>query len=204
LRETAERRLLSSFDTVVDEAMAIAEEELERLKELHKDDPSRQVFFEEAWEEGRSHWQDMEAIKDAVTNMLVAALFHLFEQQLDGLARQVSPDFAKKQSMRSLHEAATALESAGLACFSFSCWPTLIELRLVANTIKHGEGRSSRELVEKRPKFFPRDSFFQPFIGQPLTGHGFAVLQPQFSSYFDAAMRFWDEAMIALLGGAEC
>lgn len=70
------------------------------------------------------------------------------------------------------------------------------ELRLVANTVKHGYGDSSRELQERRPEMFQnpliRDHVrFAPIpasVCTPMAGDDFWVTPEDIDIYFDAVI----------------
>lgn len=196
LRRAALERLLPTFDNIGDEAASLADAEWARIKEQRPGKLQELSYREDAWEEyGAPYYREMSDVRESVINVLVAALYHLFEQLLDRLCRRLNPEFrVTLPAAQPLARCREGLEACGLIVSSFETWPLIEELRLVANVIKHGEGRSSEELFQARPGIFPRDASFQPFVGLPLTGHGFQVYMPRFEAYFDAVVGFWGEA----------
>jgi hypothetical protein len=73
---------------------------------------------------------------------------------------------------------------------------------LVANTVKHAEGRSAEKLRKKRPELFThpvirklrgkvRDDFFPP-LRLPLAGEGLFVTEEILSEYISTAVAFLD------------
>ncbi|HEX6371816.1 MAG TPA: hypothetical protein VF006_23035 [Longimicrobium sp.] len=202
LRDTVKKRVFPAFDSAMDEAIAIADEELLRLREKYKDDPDAIITWEEAWEEGRVYLQDIDRLRNALKNMMTAALHHMFEQQLCELWSDLTYETTKdRETAPTLREVVATFRDYGLNCESFETWGTLEELRLVANVVKHGKGRASRELTAHNQKLFPVDWSFKPFIGRPLEGYGFVVWQ--WEKYFEAVAEFWDEMAEAFLNCAD-
>lgn len=79
-------------------------------------------------------------------------------------------------------------------------WSCIRELRLVANAVKHGEGRSAKRLRKLRPELFVYPSFRKRGIGPrpsrirtPLFGQDFYVTREDFARYHEASVSFWDE-----------
>ena len=110
----------------------------------------------------------------------------------------------KKFSLRKFR---CRLKECGIHITEFSSWPKIDELRLVANTAKHGEGDSSHKLREIRPDMFqnPHISGFSEFISgsasqvfQPLVGEGLYVTVQDIRDYRDHLVRFWSELANAM------
>jgi hypothetical protein len=73
----------------------------------------------------------------------------------------------KKALSLSGWEAETKLRSLGIDVAKFPEWKSVMELRLVANCVKHAEGRACEELDKLRP-----DLFDPPSIGPRINGPG--------------------------------
>jgi hypothetical protein len=83
---------------------------------------------------------------------------------------------------------------------SFANWPKLQELRLLANTVKHAEGKSSSELMKIRPDLFifPKSFFaiepkYPRPVYSPMSGDDIYVQLKDFNEYADALKGFWKE-----------
>lgn len=200
LRDILENRISPAFNTIMDEAIALTDAEFARLNEVSKNDSDQRISWENAWEAvGRDHFKEMDDMHGAIVNIVVTALYHQFEQELWNIFQFLDERDPKSKAVTpALWDIVQLLHAHELDCTAFDCWPTIEELRLIANIIKHGEGRSSEELVALRPDLFPRDCLFQPFIGRPLIGHGFGVRTHGNARYFEAVIGFWDELTLAL------
>jgi hypothetical protein len=200
LRDILENRIAPTFNTIMDEALALTNAEFARQKEAFKNNPDEWVSWEGAWDSvGRDHFKEMDHMHTAVVNIVIAALYHQFEQELWNIFRFLDERDSKTNAVTpGLREIVRLLQAYGLDCTAFTCWTTIEELRLIANIIKHGEGRSSKELIALRPDLFPTDGVSQPFIGRPLIGYGFDVRTRGNARYFDAVIGFWDELTHAL------
>lgn len=214
LTECLEKRILSTFDAIEDEAREISEKEFERLGLLpgpYSDDGER---AEEAQEAGISYYQTMDDTRQGILNMFAAACYHLFEQQLFLFHRRglLNPDEERELNAK-LSKGVLKIETVKdrllanwIDIGKFVSWGTLYdEFRLVANVVKHADGRSSKELKSRNP-----DLFFRPGPGprigtvdkkrvyQPLFGEGLYVTIEVFRSYTNAVRDFWQELSSAI------
>jgi len=77
---------------------------------------------------------------------------------------------------------------------SFNRWSTLEELRLVANTIKHGDGGSADQLKKQHPALFtdPQDptGVLHGLPMRPLVGQGLPLTEDHFTTYKNCLDQF--------------
>ena len=84
-------------------------------------------------------------------------------------------------------------------------WSLIRQLRRVANTVKHGEGRSAEQLKKSNPELFGRQQpsglrgIPSPLPAMPLIGQGLQLTEEDFERYRAALMQFWDELAEALV-----
>lgn len=83
-----------------------------------------------------------------------------------------------------------------------AAWPTIEELRLVANAVKHAGGLAAKQLRESRPELFrnPIVEESLPFgidasepVHSPLSGDDFFITDKVLQDYFGAAKRLFAE-----------
>lgn len=83
-------------------------------------------------------------------------------------------------------------------------WSAIDELRLVANAVKHAEGKASRQLERLRPELFRNPGYAEfykehgldPYIGPvaaPLAGEDLFVSEVLLREYAGAAESFFGE-----------
>jgi len=144
----------------------------------------------------------MAGLRQAMLNLFAVGLFHLVEQELADLCRDASfdvepPRDAKIEVVAEWYRNHFALDLSQLAS-----WPTIDELRLVANASKHAEGSAARQLRERRPELFhspvlreihAEASFPAWPIFRPLAGEDFYVTPETLQQYVDEAVRFMSE-----------
>ena len=207
LRTGAFEKVQPAFKDIEAEAEAAAETEYERLGALPSDgETDMGDVAEQAHEYGIEYYETMSDVRQAVLNVLVVGLHHLLEQhqlsffqQLAGRAGKAPPD---------LHE--LLLTRVGIDTRSFSSAPKLHELRLAANAIKHGHGRSATELAALRPDLFKdatlselglpeREGAVPPSHLEPLAGEGLYVTGSHLSQWFDAVIAYWEKLAEALM-----
>ena len=124
-------------------------------------------------------------VRQGMVNLLAVGLYHLFEQQ--------------QKLTTSSGESAAGFKSAG----------KIYELKMAANTIKHGEGDSAKKLARLRPDLFrgtrpsqnpdPRRDHVQhaelvadDSMFAPLTGDIY-VSEHDLSEWCNAVMAYWEE-----------
>jgi hypothetical protein len=99
----------------------------------------------------------------------------------------------------------------GVDVARLASWKKIEELRLVANVIKHTEGRSSDELLALRPDLFvhplfrtEKESFGSPpgDVRMPLMGDDLYVSEEDLVVYTKAVQGFWEELASALEAAA--
>jgi hypothetical protein len=87
----------------------------------------------------------------------------------------------------------------GVITATFKTWTAVDELRLVANTVKQGAGRSAEELgrlnlslfQERSREHFPNLHVTTPI--RPLVGEGLRLTEEHFKNYSAALKGFWEE-----------
>ncbi len=159
---------------------------------------------------------ELASMRQGVVNMATVMLWHLLEQQAIAFLHY---------KLLSKHELLVAVDDIDVhrVLYSFdkfikksyafginqnklSSYAKLNELRLVANTVKHGSGSSANKLYKLRPELFsptgipegiPEDksSFFpQPQnVRLPAAGEDIYISEDDLNIYFNAASRFWKE-----------
>jgi len=213
LLDNFEKRILSSFESISDEAEKVQQEAWERFEKSAGPDSDPSSGAEWALQEGIVHYMNLEDLRQGLLNVSATFCYHLFEQQLfyfhrKELLKQYEENdhdlFKHKEIKKRLAEHAIDIEG-------FRSWSKVDELRLVANVVKHADGDSAKKLRELRPKMFTRpdlreDEVMNPILScplpvfQPLFGHDFYVTIEDLRAYAGAAIDFWTE-MAGLLEG---
>lgn len=152
---------------------------------------------EAAHDMGLSFYEDISKMYQATLNLFSAGLFHVMEQQLADLTR----DAAIENEVRD-----TKLEvlvdwykkNCQLDLTQFPEWSVIDELKDVANSAKHGEGKAARQLREKHRELFVYPSLRKddPTTGTvaplslPLGGDGLYVTGVEFLKYHKIVLDF--------------
>jgi len=210
LVDTLEKRVLPGFSEIEKEAEQVSEDAWEKFMEIPAtgdEDPSD--FADIAEQAGVSHYLLLSGIRQGMLNLFAAALHHAFEQQI--------MLFHRREVLRLHEENDTSLMNISLFCArlsehridvaNFQSWPTVEELRHVANVVKHAEGRSAKALHEVRPDMFnsPETKRFEfmtlrpPRVFQPLVGEDLYVTLEDIKVYKEATLEFWRELLGAMM-----
>lgn len=96
----------------------------------------------------------MRSLRQTMLNLLATGLFHLAEQQLAVLGQDAGFENRQPKSTTLEDVVKWYKSTLRLDLRSLSEWPLIDELRLVANTAKHAEGKSSDDLRILRPELF--------------------------------------------------
>ena len=132
--------------------------------------------------------------------MTISLLYHTWEQQLIKFTiGEMSHylDFTRK--VMQYNEAQKVFELHGIKISDTAAWRKIKELKLLTNTIKHGDGDSAERLRKIRPDYFKSDYLDDSTDLLELNG---AVLldgltikanESDLEDYVKATMGFWDE-----------
>jgi hypothetical protein len=117
-----------------------------------------------AFEHGLSVYSDLKFVREQVTGLAVAGLYHLWERLIkEFIINECRSDKPTKQDVLPTNDAVLKadfpklkefLKSVGWSIKTGDFYPDLDYLRLVANVVKHGDGPSCKALLEKAPGMF--------------------------------------------------
>jgi hypothetical protein len=159
-----------------------------------------------ALEEGIAYEHRLTAMRQAALNMLAMTLYHLFEQQQRYFLDREPHDGIRQRPGKDQTEMDQRMALYGIDCASFSSVQSLIELKEVANAIKHSKGRASARLVEMRPELFTSEALRRihseadlpnqvrvvaNIAGAPLAGEYVFVTEQHLGEWCDAVEAYW-------------
>jgi hypothetical protein len=155
-----------------------------------------------AHEKGWAFYETMTAVRQSVLNLFAAGLFHLVEQELADLCRLEPESVAPPTDTKIRVTADWYRQHFGLDLRSLDSWQMIDDLRLVANTVKHAEGKSAADLRQRRPelfrhptdrKLFPNEThsigFVRP-VRSPLSGEDLYISEEALHEFAQAAEKF--------------
>lgn len=203
--EAVEMRILPAFDGLEAEADRVANESWEEFQSSYgspDDDPA--AAAEMAYDAGLSHYFLLSGIRQGFLNLAATALYHLFEQQMLLLLRRqvLHPREEDDPKLMSFDELRRRLKQYGLDMAGFVTWPKVVELRALANSVKHAEGRAANELRTLRPDLFTMPAMREgtstealpyPYLFLPLAGEDLYVQLSDLKTYAEALVDFLNE-----------
>ena len=201
--EVLERRLLPGFAGIEKEAEEVSQQAWDAFMTAPatgEEDPSE--FAEAAEQAGVSHYVLFDGIRQGMVNLFAAAIYHTFEQQVMLFLRRemLHPREEDNTKLFGISEFQNRLKAQGIDVVDLPSWRKVDELRLVANTVKHADGKSARDLQDIRPDLFEHPKFAgMPFSGvaarvfQPLVGEDLYVSLDNVREYCDSVVQFWKE-----------
>jgi hypothetical protein len=165
-------------------------------------------FAEDAHDYALSWYEMMRSLRQTMLNLLAAGLFHLAEQQLAQLGNDAGFDSRRPKSA-GIDDVTRWYKSVlHLDLKQLSKWPLIDELRLVANTAKHAEGKSCDELRTLRPDLFSDPAFARIYQGMgikdylehrqvsaPLAGEDLYVSEEELEKYAGGVEDFFRQVV---------
>jgi hypothetical protein len=207
------KRIVPTFDTFGAEALKHGEEWFRSKSAglFPSDNDQHEVvahFADKAIDETLAFADTLAAMYFASVGLYSVGLFHLFEQHFADLRLQIleAHTYSKEIDRKEVEDWLKA--DASIDVTAFTTWPVIEELRLVANTIKHAEGNSAKDLRVRRPDLFIHPSKreggacqgtpFQSRVRKPLFGEDLYLTTDDFSRYVEGVIAFWTDLADAM------
>ena len=196
-------RIARAFENLELEAARIEKAEYARLNRSDVGEYGDESHIAEAaYFKGVDFCIATDAVRQGVVNLLVAGIFHLFEQQTRSLSREMSLPALLPNSLYPWEQLKKVLADKGVDVSQFRSAALLEELHLVANVVKHGDGPSAERLRVLKPELFEdKHSIFRKIRRplRPLVGEGLRLTEDHFKAYEACLEAFWNELTEALL-----
>ena len=195
------RKLYPAFKNIEQDAGAFTEEYYNKLGELPGDDTYDMSYAAEiAQDKGVSYYMELRLVKYEFTAISIVSLYHLWEQQLrkflfDEISHNKNIDLTTFCD-DGYNKIVDILQQFSIDIESFTSFPLLTELRLLSNTVKHGDGRSARKLKEMKPELFRKPGLDIPVelsLDSTLLEENLVISDNDFSRYSDTICKWWDE-----------
>jgi len=148
----------------------VLEEEAKELGEQLIKDKDPEYVYEDAIDIGIEYINTMYAAREGLVRQAIVWLWHLLEQQFIFFYRLLPKkpsrgnSSANKKTESKINFNFSCIERKfreyGIDVKKFSCADDIDTLRLAANTIKHGAGKSKGELMKKRRDLFTDTPFW--------------------------------------------
>jgi len=195
----AEKKLLSQFENMEDEARQASEDWLARRAHHFnpdRDDPGS--IEEDAYHEGVQFYLQLNELRSQTILSLVAGIFHSWDKEFRGwIAKEVrhwhlGDAVDAKIWSANFDEIIEFVTDFKLAPPDAEYLQTLSACRYVVNVYKHGKGSSFERLKNNHPEFFPRleDQRFE--LDFDLTDHAdLTVTVDHLMRFSEAIMDFW-------------
>lgn len=201
--EQAQKRLLSQFDNIDDEATQIAENWLtENDKYFDPDRHDEGSFYERSEDVAIEFYGLLSDMQEQTRLSVVAGIFHEWDKKLrDWLVAEIhhwhkGDNLFKKIWSVDFIQIMDFLECLNWQVRNADYYPKLNACRLVVNAYKHGEGNSFQELKDNFPEY----------LHDPFSGNGGGLSTPEYreysdlrvndtqiSEFSDAIIKFWKD-----------
>nr|WP_259548270.1 hypothetical protein [Heyndrickxia oleronia] len=190
-------RTIPSFGDIEKEATDYADSIYNNFPADENTDPDAVADF--AYDEGIQLYEFLNTMKKNHLLMTISMLCQVWEQQLIKFSLTEMRHFLHiKNNSLSFGDAKKIFELHGVAYEDTESWEKIREMRLLVNTIKHGDGESARKLRKIRPDYFELDIIkgtdtLELAGAVLLDSYSLMVEEQDFRSYVEATETFWDE-----------
>lgn len=196
----ADRRLLSQFENIDNEAEKHTEEVLETMGQ-HFDpdrhDPSD--FYDAANDASIHHYELLNGMRKQTILSVAASLYHQFEVKFrDFLVTEFRKSFPgdklrQKLWRQDISKIIDLVEGCGWTIRTQEFFPQIDACRLVVNVYKHGDGPSLTELKEKYPQYL-RSVWSDDHLKDMLrfADHTYLTVEREdVAKFYEAVRQFW-------------
>jgi hypothetical protein len=149
------REVLRAFDNLEERADEQANDFFHNYSANEYTDPGDVADW--AQDHSIAWYETMSSLRQSMLNLLATGFFHLVEQQLAALSDDCAYERVRDTKLEIVNQWYAG--NLGINLSSLPGWEKLDELRLVANSVKHAEGTSARQLREIRPDLFQNPAF---------------------------------------------
>lgn len=194
----AEKRLLSQFNNIEEEADEYANEWLDQAgQNFDSDRHDLADFYEQANDEGINFYLMLEEMRNRTRISVIAGIFHEWDKQLRSwLVNEVHHwhrgELAKKAIWKANFVAIVELlEGLGFEIMSLDCYRSLDRCRLVVNAYKHGDGGAFESIKLHHPEFIKRLEMDDIENLRYVDHSDLFVKECHISEFSDAVIAFW-------------
>lgn len=162
-RDEFSSRLMPAFDNIDEEANVVAQEVWDAAMSLQYNGDEYYdlgMFADSAQEAGMEAFENLHFVKQQLLGLAVAGLYHLWERTLKQFIskeyrrHRLDEKYVTKLVKMDFNDLSEVLSRFGYDLSKTLHFNILNELRLVANTIKHGDGVSCDALATIAPDLF--------------------------------------------------
>lgn len=193
-------KLIASFSDIETEADQYADKIYEKLCQRPgwEDGPDLADFADMARDSGIEKYDDLVFVKGELIGIATAGLYHLWEKTLKSFYTRELHNYIGTEKLQKKIEGADYGELQSILAddgFDFSerqYADNLDICRLIANTVKHGDGSSCKKLAEKLPELFRGPYELDFLVGEPRA-KDLWIDSAKFKECAGSIEAFWNE-----------
>ena len=206
--DTYTNKIEPQFINIEQESKKISEEyynELGKYFNPEFDDP--EYYAELAWEKGIDYYEGISLMKYNTKMMWISTVYQFWEQQVrrflyDEISNTHEFYDNKENKIGYKDFCSNGINDIKSEFIWFdynlelkSSWKEINELRLLSNVIKHGDGRSAKQLQKLKPEYFQDESKINrlELYKTTLNDEVLNIGQEDFVRYCKSLIEFWEE-----------
>lgn len=203
-KNTFKERVFPAFSNIEKEADKISNDFYNNAMNTsysYYDNIDPAEIAENATEIGVDYYEKYSLMRYNTLAMWISMLYQFWEQQVrkflyDEESHCFKIDF-KKFCTSGIKDIKEEFKYHNINIEKLRCWASINELRLVCNTLKHGDGSSAQELKNIRPSFFTREGFEEYDLllmyNTTLLEETLNINDQVFYDFCDVLVEFWYE-----------
>ncbi len=198
--EQAEKRLLSQFQNIEEEADKYADEWLEKAGQYF--DPDRHDpgdFYEQANDESIEFYQMLEDMLNRTRLSVTAGIFHEWDKQLRSwMVNEINHWHRGHEVTRAVWKAnfgdiIDLLDAVGWPVKSKNYYTSLDRCRLVVNAYKHGNGGAFESVKSQHPEFIKSFGDTSSIYFEHADHTDLIVRDAHIAEFSNAIIEFWKD-----------
>ena len=195
-------KLFPVFEDTDKQGDQYAEDYYHKFMEMPGDDSiDPATIAEDALEKGIDYYSSLTLAKYEFTAMSIATLYFMWEQQVRRFLYEEMSHLFKlefKTFCTNIGQIKDRFSFHNLNIEELECWPEINKLRLLCNVIKHGDGKSAKELYQIDNSFFEIDltalaDTDDHKLETTLLDENLVIDQNTFNRFAKVLEHFWDQ-----------
>lgn len=204
-KDTFKEKIYPVFSNIEDEAERLSNDIYENFMNspcyCEEDFIDPATIAEDASQIGVDYYQNYSLMRYNTLAMWISMLYQFWEQQVrkflyDEMRNYFEIEF-NEFCINGIRDIKEMFKCHKMNIDELYCWEGVDELRLLCNTLKHGDGKSAEQLRKRRPDFFVKDGLEEfdllNMYNTTLLEEVLNISEKDYYSYCEILLFFWDE-----------
>lgn len=204
-KDTFKEKIYPIFYNIEDEAERLSNDIYENFMNspcyCEEDFIDPATIAEDATQIGVDYYQNYSLMRYNTLAMWISMLYQFWEQQVRKFLYDEMRNYFKIEfnefCTNGIRDIKEIFKYHKMNIVDLYCWEGVDELRLLSNTLKHGDGKSAEQLRKRRPDFFVKDGLEEfdllNMYNTTLLEEVLNICEKDYYSYCEVLLFFWAE-----------